>query len=191
MQSATYDTLVGLAAAENTTVTFPRLLLWYAADFGPSLSQRVTWMRGMLEAGDEAASTWATHGDVEVCKVGDKRYAHAVLTGLLRSYAQAAPAAEAILATRLAEVADQEEETQMWERYYTENMREAEMANNTHMEQVHERDAEMNSMENLQLAVVMARCRRVATPAAALATAVAAVDARVRYNAYNWGSNAL
>ena len=42
-----------------------------------------------------------------------------------------------------------------------------------------------------EAAAAAARCRRAARPAATLAVAVAEVDGRVRYNAYNWGSNGV
>ena len=120
--SAPYHELVALAASNRTTVALPRLVMWYGEDFGRSLPQRVLRMKGMLEAGVDDVHAWATGGaGGGVCKIGERRYAHAVLTGLLQSYAQQATCGAGTNTTAMAK----------------------------------------------------------------------AVDARVRYNAYNWGSNAV
>jgi hypothetical protein len=79
-------------------------------------------MKGMLEAGVDDVHAWASGGaGGAVCRIGERRYAHAVLTGLLQSYAQQATCGAGTNTTAMAK----------------------------------------------------------------------AVDARVRYNAYNWGSNAV
>ena len=114
-----YASLAARAAAPLTTPALPRLLLWYGEDFGHSLPQRLMRLRGMLKGGDSGA--WAA-GAVgaegaagatgaagaageEVCHVGGRRYAHAVLTGLLRAYGAAAEGAGAIQAANEAEEA--------------------------------------------------------------------------------------
>jgi len=180
--SAPYNTLVALAAANRTTVALPRLLLWYGADFGQSLPQRLVQMKGMLEAGSEDASAWAAggNGGGGVCKIGERRYAHAVLTGLLHSYATASSSVGDFLAAQEAELVALE---QLIKPQPTIANEKASSDDWWALDDAR-RVIEYQRKE-------LAQRRAEATPAAALAKAVAAVDARVRYTAYNWDSNAM